>query len=216
MSFDHDKLSLQSLVYPPQLFTPLKGCPCYTLKSKQAFISAKMAFFKSTSFHSSTLSLSKALEVVLPALAPPTSPLRLWTIICFLHPWLLSFHPPQHLLYGCTTDVHNTIVQWHILKTLSCSPTTSLIILDPPNDLNVPIAFCKGTHKCFTTHLFSCFISYTLFISILLCFYRFFVKMSQRDFWIHWAHTMVEEMDALHNNDTWEIVSSFWKVYNRL
>lgn len=45
-----------------------------TLKSQQAFISANATFFKSTSFHSSTLSLSKALEEVLPALTPPTSP----------------------------------------------------------------------------------------------------------------------------------------------
>jgi hypothetical protein len=83
-------------------------------------------------------------------------------------------------------------------------PPTSLKSLDPVR------CSLEGTQSCVSKHPFGNFVAYQSLSPFLLSFPTFLVGLSLRQLKDAlsnpgWRHTMEVEMDALHQNATWEL-----------
>ena len=90
-------------------------------------------------------------------------------------------------------------------------PSSPALVSQPPDDL--PIAIRKGTHSIYNPYHVYNFLSfhclslpYFVFVSI-LSFVSIPTSTSEVLTHLGWKQEMVEEMDVLSSNGTWELVT---------
>ena len=94
---------------------------------------------------------------------------------------------------------------------LVSSPTPTALSSDPIQNDDLPIALCKGKRQC--AHPISSFVSYNHLSSYSCSFIAsldsIFLPNTVREALSHlgWLSTMVDEMQALDDNGTWDLAS---------
>ncbi|RVW15111.1 Retrovirus-related Pol polyprotein from transposon TNT 1-94 [Vitis vinifera] len=172
-----------------------KGYRCYSLETHRYFISADVTFFEDSPFFSTTFESLPVSEVLpIPIVSPPDA------------------MPPQPLqVYHRRPRVVAPLpfaeAPADSLPILSASPAPAL---PSPNDL--PIAVRKGTRSTRNPHPIYNFLSYHRLSSPYSAFVSAISSVSlpksTHEVLSHpgWRQAMVDEMVALHSNDTWDLV----------
>ena len=174
-----------------------RGYRCYSTVTNRYFISADVTFFEGFSFFSSTEHphVSNVLHVplVLPPLDFPSPPTDAVT-----RPLQVYTRRPRPLTRP-------------LADSSSMPPSSPAPIPQPPEDL--PIAIWKGTRSTCNPHPVCNFLSYHglslpyfAFVSTLSSV-SILTSTSEALSHLGWKLAMVEEMDALSSNGTWELVT---------
>ncbi|RVW22667.1 Retrovirus-related Pol polyprotein from transposon TNT 1-94 [Vitis vinifera] len=192
----HDKLSAKAMKCLFLGYSRLqKGYRCYSLETHRYFISADVTFFEDSPFFSTTsesLPVSEVLPIpiVSPPDAMPPRPLQVY----HRRPRVVA---PLPFAEAPTDSLHIP----------SASPAPAL---PSPNDL--PIAVRKGTRSTRNPHPIYNFLSYHRLSSPYSAFVSAISSVSlpksTHEALSHpgWRQAMVDEMAALHSNDTWDLV----------
>ena len=168
---------------------------CYCPTLRHYFISTNVAFFETTPFSlpSTVMSQGEEKDLLVYTLAS-ASPI----VSLELAPTHAQVKPPITQIY--TRRQHPPV----------SSPPPTASTSDPiPND-DLPIALCKGKHQC--AHPISSFCSYDHLSSRSCSFIAFLDsislpnKVSEALAHPSWHSAMIEEMDALTDNGTWDLV----------
>ena len=163
-----------------------KGYRCYSLDTNCYFISIDITFFEDSSFFFSTTRLSApdvlSIHFVLQSPDFPSPPIDVVTRP--LQVYTCCPHPPT-----------GPRVNSSLMPQSSLTP-----VLQPSDDL--PIAIQKGTRSTSKPHLVYNFHS---FHRLSLLYFAFVSTLSSVS--TPKKQAMVEEMDALYSNDTWELVA---------
>ncbi|KAJ9701816.1 hypothetical protein PVL29_006965 [Vitis rotundifolia] len=172
-----------------------KGYHCYSLETHRYFISANVTFFEDSPFFSTTSESLPVSEVLpLPIVSPfdvvPPRPLQVY------------HHRPR-----VAAPLPFAEAPADSLPIPSASPAPAL---PSPDDL--PIAIRKGTRSTRNPHLIYNFLSYHQLSSPYSAFVSAISSVSlpknTHEALSHpgWRQAMVDEMDALHSNGTWDLV----------
>ena len=174
-----------------------RGYRCYSTDTNRYFIFANLNFFKGSSFFSSEEHphVSDVLHVplVLPPLDFPSPPTNAGT-----RPLQVYTRRPRPLTRS-------------LVDSSSMPPSSPTSVPQPLDDL--PIAIRKGTHSTCNPHLIYNFLSY---YRLSLPYFAFVSTLSSVSILTRtsealshpgWKLLMVEEMDALSSNGTWELVT---------
>ena len=185
-----------------------KGYRCYCPTLRYYFMSINVAFFETTPFsQSSTVTsqgegddlLAYTISLPVPTLAP--TPIS-------TAPALAQIKPPITQVYS---QHQNPPVS---------SPTMVASSSDPMQKFDLPIALHKG--KCQCAHLISLFISYNhlSFSSYSFIASLDFISLPNivREALSHhgWRSVMADEMQALDDNGTWDLVPFFFWINKNL
>ena len=178
-----------------------KGYRCYCPTLQRYFVSTDVTFFETIPFSLSSpvtsqgegddllvYTISSSVPPAPPApLAPPTPT-----------PALIPVKPPITQVYS---RCHNPPV---------FSPTLAASSLDPVQNNNLSIALCKSRRQC--AHPISSFVSYNHFLFSSCSFIASLDSISfpntVYEVLSHpgWRSAMVDEMQALDDNGTWDLV----------
>ncbi|RVW96915.1 Retrovirus-related Pol polyprotein from transposon TNT 1-94 [Vitis vinifera] len=172
-----------------------KGYRCYSLETHRYFISADVTFFEDSPFFSTTfesLPVSEVLPILIvsPPDAMPPRPLQVY-----------------HRRPRVVAPLPFAEAPADSLPIPSASPAPAL---PSPNDL--PIAVRKGTRSTRNPHPIYNFLSYHRLSSPYSAFVSAISSVSlpksTHEVLSHpgWRQAMVDEMVALHSNDTWDLV----------
>ena len=173
------------------------GYRCYSIDTNRYFISVDVTFFEGSSFFSSEEHPHVSDVLHVPLVLPPLDfPSPLMNVVT--RPLQVYIHRPRP--------------PTRPLADSSFMPLSSpALVLQPPDDL--PIAIWKGTRSTCNPHLVYNFLSYHRLS------FQYFTFVSTLSFvFIHtctnealshlgWKLGMVEKMNALSSNGTWELVT---------
>ncbi|RVX08923.1 Retrovirus-related Pol polyprotein from transposon RE2 [Vitis vinifera] len=172
-----------------------KGYRCYSLETHRYFISADVTFFEDSPFSSTTSESLPVSEVLtIPIVSPPDA----------MPPRPLQVY---HRRPRVVAPLPFAEAPADSLPIPSASPAPTLPSL---NDL--PIAVRKGTRSTRNPHPIYNFLSYHRLSSPYSAFVSAISSVSlpksTHEALSHpgWQQTMVDEMAALHSNDTWDLV----------
>ncbi|RVW20204.1 Retrovirus-related Pol polyprotein from transposon RE1 [Vitis vinifera] len=172
-----------------------KGYRCYSLETHRYFISADVTFFEDSPFFSTTSESLPVSEVLpIPIVSPPDA----------MPPRPLQVY---HRRPRVVAPLPFPAAPADSLPIPSASPAPAL---PSPNDL--PIAVRKGTRSTRNPHPIYNFLSYhrlsSSYSAFVFAISSVSLPKSTHEALSHpgWRQAMVDEMAALHSNDTWDIV----------
>ncbi|CAH9142653.1 unnamed protein product [Cuscuta epithymum] len=193
-----------------------KGYRCFCLSTGRYLISIDVSFHENTLWSSSKTDIHEDNDEILiyTVTVPETTPSITIPNVPVSDP-----RPPIHLVY---TRRHKEpdhpppvtpVINYPDTGPTSTScpePVPASSDLVSTSDLDLPIALRKGTQSC--THPISSFVSYSQLFSascsFIACIDSISIPKSVKEALSHpeWRHAMVEEMNALDLNGTWDLV----------
>ncbi|CAH9074829.1 unnamed protein product [Cuscuta epithymum] len=193
-----------------------KGYRCFCPSTGRYLISIDVSFHENTPFSSSKTDIHEDNDEILiyTVTIPETTPSVTMSNVTDPDP-----RPPVHLVYTRRHKAqdHSPPVTPVITypdtgpTSISCpEPVPASSDLVSTSDLDLPIALRKGTRSC--THPISSFVSYSQLspasCSFVASIDSISVPKSVKEALSHpeWRHAMVEEMNALDLNGTWDLV----------
>ncbi|RZB42128.1 Retrovirus-related Pol polyprotein from transposon RE2 [Glycine soja] len=195
-----------------------KGYKCYSPSTRRYYMSADVTFFEDTPFFSPSTDHSSSIQNVLPISSPcplgishqnvneisPSPP----------HPTEVA-SPPLLTHERRTQTVGSPIPEAspHDSHSSSINPQAMDPASSPSSDSDWPIAIRKGTRSTRNPHPIYNFLSYhrlsPSYSSFVFSLSSHFVPSNTHEALSHpgWRQAMIDEMQALEHNGTWELVS---------
>ncbi|RVW71744.1 Retrovirus-related Pol polyprotein from transposon TNT 1-94 [Vitis vinifera] len=171
-----------------------KGYRCYSSETHRYFLSADVTFFEDSPFFSTSESLPVSEVLPLPIISPPDAvpscPLQVY-----------------HRRYRVAVPPSLAAVPADSPPIPSASPALAL-----PPSADLPIALRKGNRSTRNPHPIYNFLSYHRLSSPYSAFVSAISSVSLPKSTLEalshsgWRQAMVDEMTALHSNDTWDLV----------
>ena len=172
-----------------------RGYRCYSTNTNRYFIFVDVTFFDGFSFFSSE-ELPHVSDVLhVPLVLPPLN---------FLSPLTDAVARPLQVYTHFPRPQTGSLADSY-----SMSPSSPALVPQPPNDL--PIAIRKSTRSTCNPHLIYNFLSYHRLslpnFTFIFTLSSVSIPTSTSKVLSHprWKQSMVEEMDALSSNGTWEL-----------
>ncbi|CAH9119777.1 unnamed protein product [Cuscuta epithymum] len=193
-----------------------KGYRCFCPSIGRYLISIDVSFHENTPFSSSKTDIHEDNDEILiyTVTIPETTP-----SVTMPNATVPDPRPPVHLVYSRRHKAQDHSPPVTPVITYPDSGPTSISCPEPvpassdlvsTSDLDLPIALHKGTRSC--THPISSFVSYSQLspasCSFVASIDSISVPKSVKEALSHpeWRHAMVEEMNALDLNGTWDLV----------
>ncbi|KAL6333578.1 hypothetical protein AAG906_028763 [Vitis piasezkii] len=173
-----------------------KGYCCYFPNTHHYFLSADVTFFKDSPFFSSSESLPISEVLPLPYISSPSDVLS--------HP--LQVYHRRHCVVAPPVSSAEVLDDSPPVPPISSTPTLS-------STDHLHIALWKGNRSTRNPHLIYNFLSYHRLSSSYSAFVSTLSSVSLPKSTSkalshpRWRQAMVDEMAALHSNDTWDLVS---------
>ena len=194
LTLGQDKLSARATKCIFLVYSRLqKGYRCYSSETHRYFLSADVTFFEDSPFFSTSESLPVSEVLPLPIISPPDAvPSRP----------LQVYHRRHHVVVPPLAEVPADS-----LPIPSASPAPTL-----PPSADLPIALRKGNRSTRKPHPIYNILSYHRLSSPYSAFVSAISSVSlpkstlEALFHPGWRQAMVDEMTALHSNDTWDLV----------